>query len=241
MRFRAGVGMTPPKVLGAAKPTSSVMMSRMLGAPLGGTTRGGHQGLDWAALRSILPPNLGGGGGNCLPLMVVVASADPSTPVTCGAEVSGFPAFWAKAGPAARSRTRPAVTHAKTVFDGRGISFSFMKKDRLVQVSLSPQFLRPPSICFTSSFSQSSSFRPNFLKYMGILVSKHFDQRRVCFPLRAAIRSPPAARSCCRTAPRGRRGAGGYSSPCPGWSVPSSSPCRAGPWARNRRPPSRRR
>jgi len=30
--------MTPPNVLGAAKPTSSVMISRMFGAPFGGTT-----------------------------------------------------------------------------------------------------------------------------------------------------------------------------------------------------------
>ncbi len=39
-----GVGMTPPKVLGTPKPASSVMMSRTLGAPLGGTTRGAHHG-----------------------------------------------------------------------------------------------------------------------------------------------------------------------------------------------------
>ncbi len=41
-----GVGMTPPKVLGMPKPASSVMISRMLGASLGGTTVGGHQGVD---------------------------------------------------------------------------------------------------------------------------------------------------------------------------------------------------
>jgi len=32
--------MTPPKVLGTPKPESSVMMSRMFGACLGGTMRG---------------------------------------------------------------------------------------------------------------------------------------------------------------------------------------------------------
>ena len=42
MRSSAGVGMTPPKVEGAPKPTSSVMMSRMFGAPLGGTTLAGQ-------------------------------------------------------------------------------------------------------------------------------------------------------------------------------------------------------
>ena len=38
--------MTPPNVLGAPEPTSSVMIRRMLGAPFGGTTRGGHQAFD---------------------------------------------------------------------------------------------------------------------------------------------------------------------------------------------------
>ena len=37
--------MTPPKVLGAPKPWSSVIMSNTLGAPFGGTTRGGHHGV----------------------------------------------------------------------------------------------------------------------------------------------------------------------------------------------------
>jgi len=36
-------------------------------------------------LRSILPPNLGGGGGSCAPLIVVVALGDPGTPVICWA------------------------------------------------------------------------------------------------------------------------------------------------------------
>src|SRR5262249_54225089 len=77
MRSSAGVGITPPKVLGAAKPTSSVMMRRMLGAPLGGTIRGAHHGLDWEALRLIVPPNFGCGFGRYLPSMVVVALGDP--------------------------------------------------------------------------------------------------------------------------------------------------------------------
>ena len=62
-RSSAGVGITPPKVLAAPKPVSSVMISRMLGAPLGGTTRAGHQGFDCKALGLISPPNGGGGGG----------------------------------------------------------------------------------------------------------------------------------------------------------------------------------
>ena len=53
----------------------------MLGAPLGGTTRGGHQGLESVALSLISPPNFGGGAGICLPSIVVVALGEPSVPV----------------------------------------------------------------------------------------------------------------------------------------------------------------
>src|SRR5271165_6778223 len=81
MRSSAGVGMTPPKVPGAPKPQSSVMMSSTLGAPLGGTTRGAHQAFDSDAFSLITPPNAGSGGGSCLPLMVVVALGEPGTPV----------------------------------------------------------------------------------------------------------------------------------------------------------------
>src|SRR5215470_20379164 len=63
MRSSVGVGTTPPKVDGAPKPTSSVMIKRMLGAPCGGTTRGGHACLDWSALRLISPWNGCGGDG----------------------------------------------------------------------------------------------------------------------------------------------------------------------------------
>src|SRR6266481_4279837 len=77
MRSKAGVGMTPPKVLGAPKPTSSVMMSRILGALAGGKMRGAHQAFDWAALSLMTPPNFGSGAGSCLPEMVVVAAAEP--------------------------------------------------------------------------------------------------------------------------------------------------------------------
>src|ERR1039457_6979043 len=82
MRSMAGVGTTPPNVPGAPKPTSSVMMSRILGAPLGGTTRGGHQGVDSVAFSLITPPNAGSGAGSSFPLIVVVACSEPGTPVT---------------------------------------------------------------------------------------------------------------------------------------------------------------
>ena len=75
--------MTPPKVLGAPKPSSSVMMSSTLGAPFGGTTRGGHQAFDSEAFSLITPPNFGSGGGSCFPSIVVVAPGEPGTPVTC--------------------------------------------------------------------------------------------------------------------------------------------------------------
>ena len=86
MRSSAGVGMTPPKVLGAPKPSSSVMISSTLGAPAGGTTRGAHQGVDCGAVWLITPPNLGSGGGSRLPLIVVVAWGDPGVPVTTWAD-----------------------------------------------------------------------------------------------------------------------------------------------------------
>ena len=83
MRSIAGVGITPPKVLGTPKPASSVMISSTFGAPFGGTTRGAHHGFDCSASSLITPPNFGSGGGSCLPLMVVVAPGEPSVPVTC--------------------------------------------------------------------------------------------------------------------------------------------------------------
>src|SRR6266496_4797366 len=80
MRSIVGVGITPPKVLGTPKPASSVMINRTLGAPFGGTTRGAHHGFDCRASSLITPPNLGSGGGSCLPLIVVVAAGEPGVP-----------------------------------------------------------------------------------------------------------------------------------------------------------------
>src|SRR5271165_1844076 len=62
------------------------MMSRMLGAPLGGTTRGGHHVLESVAFSLITPPNGGGGAGIWFPLIVVVALGSPNVPVTTCAE-----------------------------------------------------------------------------------------------------------------------------------------------------------
>src|SRR5258707_9123065 len=57
------------------------MMSSTLGAPLGGTTRGGHHGLESLTLCWITPPNLVGGGGSCLPSIVIVALGEPGVPL----------------------------------------------------------------------------------------------------------------------------------------------------------------
>src|ERR1700730_1763263 len=57
------------------------MMRRMLGAPLGGTIRGGQYGVESRALSLIPPPNFVGGAGSCSPLMVVVALGEPGVPV----------------------------------------------------------------------------------------------------------------------------------------------------------------
>jgi hypothetical protein len=71
------------KVLGTPKPESSVMISSTLGAPFGGTTVGGHQGLEVLASWVITPPKAGGAGGSWLPRIVVVALGAPRVPVTC--------------------------------------------------------------------------------------------------------------------------------------------------------------
>jgi hypothetical protein len=71
------------------------MMSNTLGAPFGGTTRGGHQACDSEACSLITPPNFGSGGGSCSPLSVVVAVGEPGTPVICWA-MTGLPATTAR-------------------------------------------------------------------------------------------------------------------------------------------------
>src|SRR5947207_15938086 len=89
MRSIAGVGMTPPNVLGTPKPESSVIIKRIFGACLGGTMRGAHHAFDWRASFLITPPNFGSGGGSCLPLIVVVAPDEPGVPVVCICALAG--------------------------------------------------------------------------------------------------------------------------------------------------------
>src|SRR5580692_7187967 len=80
------------------------MMSKTFGAPLGGTIRGGHHGVESFALSLMTPPNFGGGGGICFPSMVVVALAEPGVPVTCCAF-----AFVARSPRTVRNPTRPRL------------------------------------------------------------------------------------------------------------------------------------
>src|SRR5882762_9451498 len=77
--------MMPPKVPETPYPWSSVMMRRMLGAPLGGTTRGGQYGVESKALSLTTPPNFIGGAGICFPSIVTVALGAPGVPLICWA------------------------------------------------------------------------------------------------------------------------------------------------------------
>src|SRR5262245_54199034 len=66
------------------------MMSRMFGAPFGGTTRGGHHGTEPCAVCLITPPNFGGGFGTCAGSRVVVAFGAPGVPVRCVETIVAF-------------------------------------------------------------------------------------------------------------------------------------------------------
>src|SRR5271166_1676275 len=93
------------------------MMSRMLGAPLGGTMRGGHQVFDPARVSLITPPNFGGGAGSCFPSMEIVALGEPNTPLTTPpAEADApEPAACAFALPAAQEPPNAAASAAFAV------------------------------------------------------------------------------------------------------------------------------
>src|SRR5215475_4786376 len=63
-RSMVGVGIGPPKVLDAPKPTSSVRIRRTLGAPFGASTLLGKSGTEPFTVRSILPLKGGSGRGS---------------------------------------------------------------------------------------------------------------------------------------------------------------------------------
>src|SRR4029453_16462382 len=71
------------------------MISSAFGAPAGGTTFGGQDGLDWSASRLMTPPNGAGGGGTYFPSMVVGALGEPGVPVVCWALAAGAAAITA--------------------------------------------------------------------------------------------------------------------------------------------------
>src|SRR3546814_20087467 len=56
-RWRLGVGIGPPKTLEAAKPASSVMMRKILGAPFGAFTGCGHAADESDRTRPTFPLN----------------------------------------------------------------------------------------------------------------------------------------------------------------------------------------
>src|SRR5262245_53652596 len=90
------------------------MMSSTLGAPLGGTTLGGHHGLDCLASRLISPPNGGGGFGRYLPSMVVVAPGLPGVPGPPGAPCEPDASFGLGVCANAPESARLAVSRAVT-------------------------------------------------------------------------------------------------------------------------------
>src|SRR5262245_13549074 len=59
MRWKLGVWIGPPKGLVAPKPTSSVRISRKLGAPLGASKPFGKSGTEPLAVRPIMPLKAG--------------------------------------------------------------------------------------------------------------------------------------------------------------------------------------
>src|ERR1044072_8143803 len=59
------------------------MMSNTLVAPLGGTTRGAHHGVDSEAFCFMTPPNFGLGPGTCFGSRVVVPPGEPEPPFDC--------------------------------------------------------------------------------------------------------------------------------------------------------------
>ena len=56
-----GVGTGPPNVPEAPKPTSSVRITRMFGAPSGAFTGWGKSGFELAVVRPMIPLNAGSG------------------------------------------------------------------------------------------------------------------------------------------------------------------------------------
>src|SRR3970282_750187 len=85
------VGIGPPKVLDAPKPTSYVRMSRMFGAPFGAWTSFGKSLTDSFVVRPIFPPNDCSGRGKtyCAPAVTDAPNRRAaSTPISGAAKTS---------------------------------------------------------------------------------------------------------------------------------------------------------
>src|SRR5262249_36731960 len=84
------------------------MISKMLGAPFGGTTVAGQNGLESFESKLIVPPKGGAGGGRYFPSIVVVALGEPGAPVVC----------WASAEPMVRvARNEADKNHETAMVD----------------------------------------------------------------------------------------------------------------------------
>src|SRR3546814_11399162 len=76
-RWRLGVGIGPPKTLEAAKPASSVLMRKILGAPFGAFTGCGNAADESDRTRPTFPLNSSAGRGRSVqePLLLPCATA----------------------------------------------------------------------------------------------------------------------------------------------------------------------
>src|ERR1700733_9852976 len=77
-----GVGTGPPNVLLAPKPTSSVRMRRIFGAPLGALTSCGKSLVDSSTVRPMCPLNGGSGRGNTSCARVAAANNEVTAVLT---------------------------------------------------------------------------------------------------------------------------------------------------------------
>src|SRR3546814_1387147 len=74
-RWGFGVGIGPPKTLEAAKPASSVMMRKILGAPFGAFTGCGHAADESDRTRPTFPLNGSAGRGRTGPALLILPCA----------------------------------------------------------------------------------------------------------------------------------------------------------------------
>src|SRR3546814_11168825 len=74
-RWRLGVGIGPPKTLEAAKPASSVMMRKILGAPFGAFTGCGHAADESDRTRPTFPLTGSAGRGRTGPALLILTCA----------------------------------------------------------------------------------------------------------------------------------------------------------------------